>query len=202
MGACPKNIVTYMHAYLDGDISATEEKELRNHLNTCEACQKHMSELEHVVHTLESLPAVAVPMGFSERVMLRLPKPKVKSNVQRWLRRHPMLVAVAIFAILMSGPLLSGYNSSSEFSVTDYPGLIVKDGSVVVPENETIKGDIIVKNGTLEVKGKVDGDITVVNGKYMASAANVTGQVKEVDETFEWLWYTIKDRVTGFFSSK
>lgn len=39
---------------------------------------------------------------------------------------------------------------------------------VIVLEGEMVKGDVIVKNGKLIIKGKIDGDVIVVNGeKYM-----------------------------------
>ena len=80
----------------------------------------------------------------------------------------------------------------NSFLFTKQPNLQVEGQTVIVPKGETVKGDIVVKNGDIVVKGEVDGDITVINGKYMASTANVTGQIEEVDEAFEWLWYKIK----------
>jgi hypothetical protein len=50
-----------------------------------------------------------------------------------------------------------------------------------------------VKNGDILVEGSVDGNITVINGQYMASTANVTGQIDEINQAFEWLWYKIKN---------
>ena len=50
-----------------------------------------------------------------------------------------------------------------------------------------------MKNGDIVIEGEVDGNVTVINGQYMASTAVVTGQIEEIDEMFEWLWYKIKD---------
>ncbi|MEG0473606.1 MAG: anti-sigma factor, partial [Solibacillus sp.] len=41
-------------------------------------------------------------------------------------------------------------------------------------------------------------NVTVINGKYMASTAVVTGQVEEIDEAFGWLWYKIKKGFNDF----
>lgn len=109
-------------------------------------------------------------------------------------------VAAALFMILMSASLLSGYNDRSAFSVTEHPGMIVEGDRVTVPAGQTVKGDIVVTNGDLVIDGKVEGDVTVINGKYMASTANVTGQIEEIDDTFEWLWYTIKDGTKKLFT--
>ena len=61
-----------------------------------------------------------------------------------------------------------------------------------------------MKNGTIVIEGEVDGNVTVINGvineDYMASTAVVTGQIEEVDETFEWLWYEMKQMFNSFIS--
>ncbi|MBQ0137975.1 MAG: anti-sigma factor [Kurthia sp.] len=200
MNACKKEIVTYMHEYLDGDITPNHEHEMQQHLHECTDCQQHMNELQHVVHMLKTLPAVQVPKGFVEGVMDKLPRTRINAGRGSWLRRHPFLIAAAVFVLLMSASLLSGYNGNKEFSVTNQPGLIVEGNTVTVPKAATVKGDVIVENGDLIIEGTVDGDVTVVNGQYMASTANVTGQIEEVDETFEWIWYTIKDKAKKIFS--
>ena len=41
--------------------------------------------------------------------------------------------------------------------------------TVIVPNGEVVKGDIVVKNGDIVVEGEVDGNVTVINGQYMAS---------------------------------
>ena len=57
----------------------------------------------------------------------------------------------------------------------------------------SVKGDVIVRNGKLEIEGEVQGDVTVINGeKYLASAGHVTGQIEEVNEVFDWIWYHMK----------
>lgn len=201
MNACKQEIIAYMHEYLDGDISSSHEKKMQKHLHECKACQHHMNELQHVVSLLKVLPTVQVPGGFVEGVMEKLPQTKINSGRGSWLRKHPVFIAVAMFVILMSGTFLSGYNNK-EFSVTKQPGLIIEGKTVTVPATTTVKGDIVVKNGDLVIDGKVDGDVTIVNGKYMASTANVTGQIEDVDETFEWLWTSIKDGVKTVFTEK
>lgn len=202
MSACPEKIVTYMHEYLDGDINTTHEEEMKQHLHSCESCQTHLKELKNVVHLLQTLPTVQIPLGFKERVMEKLPKPKLKMKETHWLRKYPLLIAAAIFAIFMSASLLSGFNNSDEFAVTEHEALVVEGSKVTVPIGETIDGDLVVKNGDLTIDGKVNGDVTVVNGKYMASTANVTGEIEEIDETFEWLWYSIKDGAKKIFTTE
>ncbi len=192
MSRCPEHIVQFMHEYLDGDISHEHEQELKAHMRNCEDCQKHMQELTTTIAFVKSAAVIEAPPNFVEHVMQRLPKRKIRSSAQRWLRRHPILVAAAMFCILMSASLFSDYKNDQEFAFTKQPNLQVEGQTVIVPEGKTVKGDIVVKNGDIVVKGEVDGNITVINGKYMASTANVTGQIEEVDQVFEWLWYKIK----------
>lgn len=196
---CPKQINEWIHKYLDGDISEEEGRYLKEHLHSCRKCMKHYQELEKTVLFVKSLSHIAAPDHFTQKVMASLPKEKRSVGVQRWLRNHPFLAAASLFIILMTGVLFSSYEES-RFSVTKYDNIIVDNNTVIVPEGETVKGDITVKNGDIEIKGKVEGDVTVINGEqYMASAGQVTGKVEEINESFEWLWYEIKTTLSEVF---
>ncbi|MDS8935009.1 hypothetical protein RLK94_00470, partial [Streptococcus pneumoniae] len=61
-----------------------------------------------------------------------------------------------------------------------------------VPEGQTVVGDLTIRNGDLRVDGELEGDVTIVNGQYMASSGVINGEIEEIDQAFEWLWYTIK----------
>ena len=66
-------------------------------------------------------------------------------------------------------------------------------GVVVIPEGEKVSGDLIVRNGDIEIAGEVEGNVTVINGeKYLASAGQVTGEIQEINQFFSWLWYHVK----------
>lgn len=192
MSTCPERITNYMHDYLDGEISREHERELKQHLQVCANCREHMHQLSDVVAFVKSASHVEAPANFEVSVMSRLPKSKHRAGVQKWLRRHPMLAAAAMFFLLMGASVLGSYSNDQQFSVTKQPNLVVEGQTVIVPEGEIVKGDIVVRNGDILVKGEVDGNITVINGKYMASSAIVSGQVEEIDQAFEWLWYKIK----------
>ena len=200
MSACPQHIVEYMHEYLDGDISREHEQVLKKHLKTCEKCQKHMHELSDTIAFVTSAAHITAPPHFEEEVMKRLPRPKNRVGVQKWLRRHPLLIAAAMFMLLMGGTLIGNYTNDDQFSVTKQPNLIVDGQTVIVPEGEVVKGDIVVKNGDIVIEGEVDGSVTVINGKYMASTSVVTGEVKEINEVFEWIWYEMKRMASDFMA--
>jgi anti-sigma factor RsiW len=196
MNTCPEHIVHYMHAYLDGDITDDEERELKEHLNNCPACEELMNSFNESISLLTNITPLKAPDGFIDGVMARLPKEKSQVGFKRWLRGHPLLAAAAMFLVLMSASLFSSFENDQQFSVSKQPNLIIEGETVLVPEGETVTGDIVVKNGTLRIEGEVDGNVTVINGsKYMASTAIVTGTSEEIDKVFDWLWYKIKQTV-------
>jgi len=191
-----------MHAYLDGDISRDDAQQLNKHLAECVECRMLMDELSMPVAFIQKAESVQAPSDFVDGVMARLPKEKSQAGVQRWLRRHPLLAAAAMFFVLMSASLFSDFGSDQNFSVTKQPNLVIEGKSVLVPMGEIVKGDIVVKNGNLRVEGEVDGNITVIKGsKYMASTAVVTGTSEEIEELFDWLWYKMKKMVKDVIPS-
>ena len=193
MNNCPDHIVHYMHGHLDGDISREHELELQAHLTSCAACQQHMHELSKVAAFIQSASHMKAPSGFVESVMTRMPKETSKVGMKRWFHSHPMLTAAALFMILMSASLFSSFNDDQQFSFTKQPNIVVEGERVIIPAGETVKGDIVVKNGDLQIDGDVDGNVTIINGtKYMASTANVTGEVEVINQVFDWLWYKMK----------
>lgn len=203
MNTCPEEVIAYMHAYLDGDISREDEQKLKEYLNRCAECREIMNGLTESVAFLGSAPRLEAPANFVEGVMARLPKDKKQSGLQRWFRHHPLLSAAALFFILMSASLFSSYGNQQQFSVTKQPNLIVEGETVLVPEGEVVQGDIVVKNGTLRIEGEVEGDVTVIHGtKYMASTAVVTGSSQEINEIFDWIWYKLKQLAKDIMPSK
>jgi anti-sigma factor RsiW len=190
---CPEQIIELMHEYLDEEITPDQERILREHLQSCKECEAIFNELNKTIAFVKSVSHMQVPDDFTANVLSRLPKEKRKIWMQRWLKNHPLLAAASLFLILMMGSVFSTWNQDREFSVSKQKNLVVKNNTVIVPKGETVKGDVIVRNGTLEIEGEVQGDVTVINGeKYLASAGHVTGQIEEVNEVFDWIWYHIK----------
>lgn len=192
-----------MHKYLDGDILPEDESQLKEHLQSCEDCKKHLHEMEKSIALVQSTSHLTAPTNFTADVLANLPKEKRTASINRWLKAHPFLVAAALFIILMGGSFLSSWKNDQDFSVSSQPNLVVKNNTVIVPEGEVVKGDVTVKNGKLIIEGKVDGDVTIVNGeKYTASAGQVTGQIHEINEVFDWMWYKIKSTGKSVFDMK
>jgi anti-sigma factor RsiW len=190
---CPEQIIELMHEYLDDEITPDQERILREHLQSCKECEAVFNELKKTIAFVKSVSHMQAPDDFTAKVLSRLPKEKRKIGMQRWLKNHPILAAASLFLILMLGSVFSTWNQDRDFSVSKQKNLVVKNNTVIVPKGETVKGDVIVRNGTLEIEGEIQGDVTVINGeKYLASAGHVTGQIQEVNEVFDWIWYQIK----------
>lgn len=193
---CPIEIISYMHEYLDEDIPAEHERQLREHLNECIECKTHFHQLKKTIALVQSTSHIKAPADFTANVMAMLPKDQKKHRwkLKHWFMSHPLLTAVSMFLILMGGSLISVWSGEQQFSVSKQPNLIVKNNTVIVPEGEVVKGNVVVKNGTLKIEGEVDGNVTVINGeRYMASAGKVTGNIEEINEVFEWIWYHVKN---------
>lgn len=193
MNACPENVIHLMDDYLDGDISPSDERQLREHLESCSDCRKLYQALSKTIAFVQSASHMQAPSDFVQKTMERLPKEKQRAGVQRWFRRHPMLAAAALFCVLMSAALFTNFNDDQQFSFTKQPNLVVEGQTVIVPEGQTVVGDLTVRNGDLRVEGELQGDVTIVNGQYMASSGVITGEIEEIDKAFEWLWYTLKN---------
>lgn len=194
MTSCPKQIVHYMHDYLDGAIEEKEKTELKFHIETCADCKNHFAELKKAIALVQSASHIEAPPGFTARVMALLPEEGKRISVERWLKNHPFLTAASLFFILMSGGFLSIVEEEkNHFSFTKNSELKVEDETVIVPEGTFIQEDIVVKNGDIRIEGSVNGDVTIINGeRYMAAAGNVTGEIKEIDRLFGRVWYEIK----------
>ncbi|OZU87496.1 anti-sigma factor [Virgibacillus indicus] len=207
---CNKEAVELMHKYLDGDLSKPEETELRVHLEDCEACQTHFHELKRTITLIHSAEQISAPKNFTENVMQQLPAEKKRMRYSRWFKAHPILTAAAIFFVFMISGVFSAWNQDSELVVSKQEDLIIQGDTVIVPEGVTVEGDLLVKNGNLIVNGTVDGNVTLINGKLleesieseglMASVGEVNGELKMVDQVFEWIWYKTKDLFKGIFA--
>ncbi|KAB8126625.1 anti-sigma factor [Gracilibacillus oryzae] len=190
---CNREVTELMHQYLDGDITKDEEQTLRSHLRSCEACQIHFRELKRTVALVTTNVDLQPSADFTKNIMAKLPKEKRRSTVRRWVRIHPLVTAAAIFFLLMSGSLVSVWNQEDQLSYPKGMNLVVENDTVIVPEGVIITEDLEIKNGNIKIDGEVQGDVVIINGENLtASAGNVAGDIKQVDQMFGWLWYKIK----------
>ncbi|SET96808.1 Transmembrane transcriptional regulator (anti-sigma factor RsiW) [Salinibacillus kushneri] len=204
--SCSKRYMELMHKYLDHEIMKDEEEELKHHLMECETCQSHFHELKRTETLLESPTHVQAPANFAQQVMKKLPQEKKRVSYKKWLKAHPIFTAAAIFFILMFSSVVSLWNQDEQLTVSKQEGLVIEDDTVIIPEGQTISGDLVVKNGNVKIEGILQGDLVLINGELknrkalLASAGEVTGQIEEVNQVFEWVWYHIKEVSHDVFS--
>ncbi|SFK44243.1 Transmembrane transcriptional regulator (anti-sigma factor RsiW) [Halobacillus dabanensis] len=211
---CNKEAIALMHQYLDGELYKDDERRLRDHLQTCPSCQEHFHELKRTTTLIKNTTSVSAPPRFTANVMANLPKEKKRKNYLRQLQRHPILTAAAIFFILMFSGIFTAWNQDQQVTVSKQENLEIRDHTVIVPEGVTVQGDLVVRNGDLRIHGKVDGDITIINGDIIGENPQggtndqldrnnlraYSGELTEVNQVYEWIWYHTKNTVKEIFS--
>ena len=125
-----------MNAYLDGDITESQIKELDLHVQNCEACMIEFEELKYLKHILDEEALMPLPDDFDERLHQRLLEASKDLNRKEehmiknivsdkvvWFKRRSRLIGsvaaifvVGIFAYsqLNGGLNLNMYSAKSE----------------------------------------------------------------------------------------
>lgn len=193
---CKQHYEELIQNVLDGEATEEEKKVLDRHLRECNSCKQHLHELKKVIAFVQSSSHIEAPLGFTDLVMAKLPERKPVSKWKQWTRKHPVLVSAAVFFFLMLASISSLWNTGEEQVVVSGSGHVQIDqesGRVIVPEGEVIKGDLVVRNGELQVDGEIQGNVLLVNSEaYFASVGQVSGEISEVNQALDWVWYHLK----------
>ncbi|AWB46094.1 anti-sigma factor [Paenibacillus sp. CAA11] len=197
-----KQAATLMHDYLDEDLSQTEARELKAHLDACPSCMQRFKQLEQTELMLFAAVKTSVPSASDtlvEQIMRKIPKQRKQQAWLKWIRRHPALTAAALFLVVMVFSTLSVWKANDQLIVKgpNLDQVKIEGHTVIVPEGTTIAGDLTVENGNTQVYGEVQGNLTVIDGAlYQASTAKIAGDAKIIDQALDWIWY----RITNTFS--
>lgn len=197
--ACSKGNNILIHKYLDEEMTLLEQKQLQEHVKSCKECESHLQELKKTVAIVQSASHFKAPTNFTEDVMNQLPKQPKGQKWKHWIRKHPFMITAATFFLVFIMSLSSTFDNNKEIVVKGDGQFIVDEtrGVVIIPEGESITGDLLIRNGDIEIAGEVTGDITIINGEHlMASANQVSGEINEINQVIHWLWYETK----SFFS--
>lgn len=193
-----QDAIKLIHDYLDGEISPSDKLALLQHTRECQECREHYHQLEKTVLLMQSHSHVIVPEDLTEKIMNQIPVEKPTGKLLRFIKGHPFLVAAAVFLLLMGGSLSQIWkDGQGQFSVTapSMEQIVIKteERLVIVPEDTVVDGSLIVRNGDVDIKGEVTGDVIVADGRiYMASTDQIVGQVAEIDQFFKWTWYHVQ----------
>ena len=203
--------IKLIHDYLDDDLTTQEESELRKHLENCGDCQRHFHELTEMISLIKQQERFEAPRDFTQKVMKHLPEGEKHLKYQRWLRNHPIMAAAIVFLALFTWGAFSLWNNENELVVSKQDELIIEGDQVIVPSGVTVKGDLLVKNGKLRIDGTVNGDVTLIKSHLIESnfeavdqkdtyAGEIHGELKYVNEIFEWIGYRIGNFFKNVFS--
>ncbi|MEX1029962.1 MAG: zf-HC2 domain-containing protein [Paenibacillaceae bacterium] len=190
-----------IHEYLDAALEGPDLTELKQHLLDCPACREFLSSLEQADACLRVVPQPTISDGFTERIMSALPKQSRATVFKRWIKRHPAVSVAAVFVMVMMSSFLSLWDNEHDLMVqgNDLENVVIQGDLVIIPEGQTVNGDLLVENGKLQVFGSIQGNLVVVDGSiFTASTANIAGQVTSVNETIDHFWYKVKEFMSGF----
>jgi anti-sigma factor RsiW len=86
-----------IHAYLDGELSPTEEVRFKDHLDSCVACQEQLAQARSVFAMLEALQPEPVPQGFAREVVAGVPQ---RSSVAlgNWILLAQVVASLGLLA--------------------------------------------------------------------------------------------------------
>jgi len=184
-----------LHEYLDGDLESANASALQSHLSGCSGCAARLRSYERTEALVRVLERPQTPPDLTASIMAALPpQSRSRRSWARWLRRHPAATAAAAFLVVMFSSFFSLWNQGSQLSVRgdDLEGIVIEGGKVIVPQGARMEGDLVVENGTVQVDGEVEGDLTIIDGSVAyASTAHISGRVTEVDRALDYIWFKL-----------
>lgn len=196
-----KEARTLIHEYLDGDLQGSTAVRLNDHLHACSDCRLLMKQLEQTDAFIRSMPSGKLPEGLKERVMDAVPISVQKRSWLQWIKRHPAVSVATLFILVMLGSYVTLWNQDTDMVVKgkDLEDIVIQGHTVIVPAGYTVKGDLFVENGKIEVDGQVDGNLTVVDGNLsLASTAYISGEVTSINRALDWIWYRMSQLFSDF----
>lgn len=198
-----KQASSLMHDYLDGELNRDQAELLKQHLERCPDCQKEFRELEQtemmLFATIKQHTNFSAPDELVNRIISQIPNQPKQQAWIKWIKRHPALTAAAMFLLVMLFSAVSIWDSNDQLVVkgTDLDQIIIHGDTVTVPSNTKIAGNLTIENGKAEIYGEVQGNLTVIDGSYyQASTAHISGEIRQIDQALDWIWYRITNTFT------
>ncbi|MHA6481035.1 zf-HC2 domain-containing protein [Paenibacillus sp. strain BS8-2] len=201
-----KVAIVKIHDYLDGELPREEKGALHAHMSGCLDCRTRFEQLEKTDAAAFLAMEGAAPsvtgydatasMALKNRIMTSLPKGKAKERNRfvRLIYRYPGLTAAALFLVVMFGSMFASWEQDAKLIVSgeDLQSVVINGNTVIVPEGVALTGNLTVENGTLEVQGSIDGDVTVIDGSMvLASTGHIAGHSRTIDQALDWFWYRV-----------
>lgn len=95
--------VEHLSAYLDGQVTAQERRQVEQHLATCAACARELETLRYTTRLLRAMPPVSVPRAFTlaEAEVGHAAARRRMTRLARTLQGAAALVAALLLAVLV-----------------------------------------------------------------------------------------------------
>lgn len=191
--SCIQEMSERLHRYLDEEMTVTERQEYETHLAFCSTCMTQFTEVGVAIQKVSQVEWVKAPSGFTEQLMAQV---EVTYPPKRnW--RVPIVkysgIAAAVLLVFGTGVMWAQPRGFSYQASHSSKGLVVADNKVIVPAGSVYNGDLTIQNGDVEVRGKVNGNVTALNGNVYvdrALGADISGETDEVNQELEkWVYY-------------
>jgi hypothetical protein len=100
--------------YLDGELSADETLHLKEHLASCDACDRELSEQRQLIERVKALPRVPAPHGLEGAIRDAIARETADQTGRGpWIRRYGAMAA-SIVIVICAGIIWMKSRSGSE----------------------------------------------------------------------------------------
>jgi anti-sigma factor RsiW len=196
-----KEALSFIHEHFDGTLQPAQSATLLSHLESCDECRNRFHSIEKTEAMVHALARTEAPAQLTAKIMLSLPPVHCAPSSVQWVRRHPAVSVVAAMVIILLGSMIVFWHPDAQLTVRgdDLSSVIIENNRVIVPSGAVMHGNLEVHHGDVLVDGEVEGNLIIIDGKIdEASQAHITGEIKQVDRTFDWLWYKISQWFAAF----
>ena len=173
-----EHIQELLSMYIDEETTTEESNRIKEHLSSCEECQKEYEELKTVLSLFNTLEPIEPPEDLKRSIMAKVrnespPKPWLSSIKNRWvsLGATAAVIFIIVGAVgisnLLSNTIFMGSAPKSD-SKSEEVGMMAKEGTTegafegVEAEDKTISGygdkqaPALIQEGTTDVQLKDD----------------------------------------------
>ncbi|UOF91939.1 hypothetical protein LSG31_06780 [Fodinisporobacter ferrooxydans] len=199
-----KDAQAVMHDLLDQTNSQPDE-EFMEHMQICPACDRHMQMLTHTIGAVRGLEWLEAPQSITWNVMRQISHNfgNRRSWMFRWHMREGIVIAACICLAFIGGVW---WAEPGQFSVLDAAPdarLSIVHNQVIIPTGMVYRGNLTISNGDVIVHGKVDGNVTALNGHViLASGAAIRGHTEEIHafwQTTQYYFGKMWDTIVRWF---
>jgi predicted anti-sigma-YlaC factor YlaD len=149
--------INQIYLYLEGELSLSETRSIKNHLSSCEKCRMAVEERRLLLEASQDLPSWEIPQDFTRRILEQIfPK---KITFREWAITGAIGLSSAALAFL-AVYLISGQNLASLFINLNQTAINLFRNMIVflvkAAKLISIGFQVIQKIGSLIIKGLTD----------------------------------------------